>query len=203
MSAPRTAASGVRDLARDVQRFGLLSASSVVDRYIDLVDAAVGRTPATAAPPASERPSREFEDADTTALVDSAARVAEAYLGLLDAAAQAATSASTTAGLVLDPGRPGEVVRSLLWVHNPGAEPTGAMTLTVGSLVAAGGASLAASRVDCDPSEVDSIDARGSIQLEFRVQVPNDQPPGTYHGIVVCSLAPTEPMRVAVEVLPA
>lgn len=203
MSAPRAAASGVRDLARDVQRFGLLSASSVVDRYVDLVDRAVGGWPAAPSPHPSERPSEQSGDGDTNALVASAARLVEAYLDVLEAAAQTTDPSAATEVLTLDVGRPGEMLQSPLWVHNPCLEPSGAMTLTVGPLVASGGATLDATRVACVPGDVSSIGPLESVRLEIAVEVPSDQPPGVYHGFVVSSLAPSEPMRVTVEVLPA
>ena len=203
MSAPRAAASGVRDLARDVQRFGLLSASSVVDRYIDLVDRAVGGGPAAPSPHPSDRPSEQAGDGDMSALVASAARLAEAYLDVLEAAAQTTETSAATEVLTLDAGRPGEMLQSPLWVHNPGLEPSSAMTLTVGPLVASGGATLDATSVACVPGDVRSIGPRESVRLEVTVAVPSDQQPGVYHGFVVSSLAPSVPMRVTVEVLPA
>lgn len=201
MSTPRAAADGVRDLARDVQRFGLLSASSVVERYVDLVDRAVGGAPVAAAPGSSDRPSDPFMDGDMSALVDSATRVAQAYLGLLDAATGPAEPAAPAEGLVLDAAQAGQVTQAPLWVHNPGTEPTGDLTVTMGVLVAADGASLNAASVWCAPARLDGVAPRGSAQLEVRVQVPHDQPAGIYHGFVLVSLAPADPIQVTVEVL--
>ena len=45
------------------------------------------------------------------------------------------------------------------------------------------------------------IAAGGSAQLNVAVDVPFDQRPGVYHGLVLVSLAAEEPMPVTLEVL--
>ncbi len=202
MSGPRAAVDGVRDLARDVQRFGLLSASSVVDRYLDLVDRAVGGAPAETAPQPG-RPTDPFTDGDVSALVESAARVAQTYLGLLEAATKITepTARVTAVTLVLDAVRPGDVAQGAIWVHNPGPEPTRGSMVTISALVGAHGACLDATRVGCVPSEVPAIAPGESAQVDVSVRVPDDQPPGHYHGVVIGSLSPGRPIQVSVEVL--
>ena len=204
MSAPRAAVDGVRDLARDVQRFGLLSATSVVERYVELVDRAISTAPVAGDPQPTDRPDRPSDplgDGDPTALVDSAARVADAYLELLQATARQPRPTGSGDRLVLDAVPPGSTAQAPLYVHNPGPDPTSELTVVVGSLVTAGGACLSASSVSCAPARVDSIGTFGSVRLDVTVQVPSEQPPGTYHGFAVGSLCPEEPLRVTVEVL--
>lgn len=203
MSATRGAADGARHLARDVQRFGLLSAASVVDRYVDLVDRALGRSPAAAtSTPSANRPAAAFMGTGTDPLVDSTTRVAEAFLGLLDAATlMLAADRSTEEGLVLGPVPPGDTTQSVLWAHNPAAEPTSDVTVTLGPLVAAEGGSMGADAATCTPERLEGIAAGGSARLDVRVDVPHDQRPGTYHGLVLVSLAPQAPISVRVQVL--
>ena len=140
-------------------------------------------------------------DRDTSALVDSAARVAEAYLGVLEAAARLAEPSTPSIGLVLDPIQPGGTRQAPVWVHNPGDEPTEGLTVTMSALVTAEGASLDGDRARCTPSRLDRIAARGSAQVDVRVDVPRDQRPGMYHGLVLVSCAAGEPISVRVEVL--
>jgi hypothetical protein len=186
-----------------VQRFGLLSAASVVERYVDLVDRTMGGAPQTSAsaPRASDRPAGPFMDRDTSVLVESATGVAEAYLGLLDAAARLAEPSTPTTGLVLDPVQPGGWTQASLWVHNPGDEPTQGLTVTMSALVTADGASLDGASATCTPSRLDSITGRGSARLDVRVDVPHDQRPGEYHGLVLVSLAAGEPISIRLEVV--
>ncbi|MGB9375203.1 MAG: hypothetical protein WCA82_13725 [Jiangellales bacterium] len=203
MSSPRGAADGVRHLARDVQRFGLLSAASVVERYVDLVDRTMSGAPQAGAPATgvSDRPSGPSMDRDTSVLVESATGVAEAYLGLLDAAARLAEPFTPTTGLVLDPVQPGGGSQASLWVHNPGDEPTEGLTVTMSALVSADGASLDGTAATCTPSRLDSIAGRGSARLDVRVDVPHDQRPGEYHGLVLVSLAAGEPISIRLQVV--
>lgn len=198
MSGPRGAADGVRHLARDVQRFGLLSATTVVERYVDLVDRALGGPPTQ---PFVERPSSAGADGDATALVDSVARLAETYLGLLDAATRLVGPSPSSPGLVMTPVEPGGRSDSALWVHNSGTELTRAVTVTMSPLVSADGACIDATSARCTPARLTGIAAGGSAQLNVAVDVPFDQRPGVYHGLVLVSLAAEEPMPVALEVL--
>jgi hypothetical protein len=196
------AADEVRHLARDVQRFGLLSAASVVERYVDLVGATVGVTSAATAERPTDRPSDPSVDTDPTALVDSATRIADAYLGLLDATTRLVEpSTSARPCLLLEAVAPGGTTRATLWVHNDGPEPADALTVTMGALVAANGASLGPASVACTPSRLGGLRPHGSAQLDVTVHVPPDQPAGTYHGFVLVSLAPGDPVAVEVEVL--
>lgn len=196
-----SAADGVRQLARDVQRFGLLSATSVVERYVELVDTSVVGAPLGGGAPA-QQPADPFSGGDSRALVDSVTRIAEACLGLLDAASRAAVASSSEPGLVLDPVTPGGTTQAWLYVHNPRVEPTGDLVVSHGALVAAEGVSLGAASVSCSPSRLAPISPHGSARVLVQVDVPPDQPSGTYHGFVLVSVAPGEPISVKVRVLP-
>ena len=72
---------GAQHLIGDVQRFGLLSAAAVVDRYAELIDRATRDESFRSPPlPADER--------GTGWMVDSAARIADTYLSLVDTIAE-------------------------------------------------------------------------------------------------------------------
>jgi hypothetical protein len=72
---------GAQHLIGDVQRFGLLSAAAVVDRYTEIINRVTRDASFRLEPlPADER--------GTGWMVDSAARLAEAYLSLVDTTAR-------------------------------------------------------------------------------------------------------------------
>lgn len=209
MSTPRDVAAGLRGMARDVQRFGLLSASDVVERYVHLVERTAdgARAPASAGrgagTPAQGVPWADgFAGTDTTALVESVTAVANSYLSLLDEATRLASPpADAHDAVVLPAARPGETTHAPVWVHNPAADPTGPATMTLTPLVSARGAHLDAASVRCQPSLLDGIDPGGSLQVDVVVRVPLEQPSDIYHGLLLSSLAVDGPMPVRVEVM--
>jgi hypothetical protein len=187
----------VRRLVGDVQRFGLLSASTVVDRYVDAVDRTMRR--GGVGPPSADRPST---DPDTGQLVASAARLAQAYGDALSAAARVVSPSrdGSEPGVALRAARPGDRAETSLWLHNPTGAPLVDVVPATSSWVAAGGAVLGASTVSFDPAVLPPVPPGGSVELQLAVLVPPDQPCGTYHGLVVVSSSPEQPLAVSLQV---
>lgn len=197
MTAAGDSAHRVRHLVADVQRFGLLSAVTVVDRYIEVVDRAMAQEPT----PSSWPPS---EGRDIGRLAESAARMAEAWLRTLDAAATLAPAVAPPGRdvLVLPTTRPGCASEASLWVHNPTDTPAGAVELHATTLVCANGLGLPTDVVSFAPTRVALVEPGASCQVRVTVRVPLGQSAGQYHGLLLSSAAPDDPvgLRVAVEV---
>lgn len=200
MTAADEADRNALELISDVQRFGLLSATSVVDRYAGLVDRAVG-----ARPPLDGR--RGSVDPDEERLLDSVTRAADSYVRLLDAAGALVGDASpvrSAAGgperVTLPAARPGTSCATVLWVHNPTSASSGPMTVTATTMTSATGSVVPVGAVSVSPSAVEPLAAGSSSQLRLHVDVPRDQPAGRYHGLVLVSAAPEEPLSVSLDV---
>lgn len=185
-------------LVGDVQRFGLLSAATVVRRYAAVVDRALG----TGASPAE--PTRRA-DAGLDWLVELGPRVAETALRLLDEVTALAVDATATGSpgapehLQLPAAVPGASSQVSVWLHNPTAA-TVAARVHVTCLVSGDGAVLPSESLTCQPSDDVQLAPSAACEVLLRVSVPARQPPGRYHGLVVASVAP-EPMRLALEVI--
>jgi hypothetical protein len=205
VTAGPDAAHGARHLIGDVQRFGLLSAAAVVDRYVELVDRAIIDPLATGRPP---------DERDAAWLVDGAARMTEASLRLLDGVAgmmpgggpgggpgaTAGDGAGGSDGLVLPPTPAGSSTQTSVWVHNPTSSPTAAVDVYVTSLVASNGYSVPVAAVSFLPARVDPVPPGGGREVRLHVDVPADQPPGLYHGLVLSSVTPDEAISVRLHV---
>ena len=182
------------DLVDVVQRFGLFSAATVVDRYSVLVDRLLA-----AAPPAPHPDGRPPFDP----VLELAAPVGAAALRLLDSAAAllgAGTApGSATETLVLPPTAPGGTAEAAVWVHN--ATPSGvpAVDLRITELVSAGGLTVPAPAVSLAPDRVD-IPAAGAREVRLAVRVPAGQAPGHYHGLVLTPASPTRPLVLRLDV---
>jgi hypothetical protein len=166
-----------RRLVEDVQRLGLNSASAVVDRYAVAVEQALGLDPGAdvTAPP------------DPGALVDAAARMAQAYLGLLDGLAGIADRRRPPTGdleaIHLPTTLPGASSPVSVWVHNGTVEPV-ETPVRLGPLVSAEGTALPSGAAVAEPTSV-TVPAGGRAEVVLRVDVPADQPPGRYVGLVL------------------
>jgi hypothetical protein len=188
----RTSGHGAQHLVGDVQRFGLLSAAAVVDRYTEIVDRA---TQNGSPPPADER--------GTAGLVDSAARIAEAYLGLIDTtAALIANTATPDTAVpemerhVLPPTRPGFSSETSLWVHNRTSSAVTYIDLHMTGLISSNGVSIPLGVVSFSQKRLDLVDTGSAREVRLRIDVPADQPAGNYHGLVLISAAPLEPIAL-------
>lgn len=191
---------GAQHLIGDVQRFGLLSAAAVVDRYTELIDRATRDESFRSAPlPADER--------GTGWMVDSAARIAEAYLSLVDTIAALIsnrampdTAVPNMERLILPPTRSGFGSETSLWVHNSTSSSAAAIDLHMTNLISSNGVSIPASAVSFSPERLDVVDAGTAREVRLRVEVPADQPAGHYHGLVLISADPSEPIALHLDV---
>jgi hypothetical protein len=191
---------GAQHLIGDVQRFGLLSAAAVVDRYAELIDRATRddsfRSPP---PPAAER--------GTGWMVDSAARIADTYLSLVDTTAElipnramADTAVPNMERISLPPTRSGFDSETSLWVHNSTSSSAAAIDLHMTNLISSNGVSIPAAAVSFSPERLDVVDPGTAREVRLRVEVPADQPAGHYHGLVLTSAAPSEPIALHLDV---
>jgi len=194
MTAGLTA--GARDLVGEVRRFGLYSAATVVDRYVEIVDRAISRD-GLAPPPARE-------DAGAAWPADSAVQVATAWLRVLDATSALLRSeaprepAATT--LVLPAGVPGRVSEVSFWIHNTTSSPAPDVVLHATALMSSTGDAVPARAVTLVPGRLDLLPAGTSREIRLRVLVPPGQPAACYLGMLLTSAAPAEPMVVRLEV---
>jgi len=213
-----TTARDLGHLIADVRRFGLLSASSVVDRYIDLVDRLLGPDP-LARTDGSERvggpttrawfdgavrPGGTAASNDLGLLAEATARMAQAYVAMLDAAAHvvgapATTGAADGAPAVLPDTAPGGTAQVTLWLHNPTASDVCDVTVAVTSLVSPEGAAVPVASVH--PTLLPVLAAGSSTPVRLVTVLAPDQAPGTYHGLVLASADPDEPVAVRMRVV--
>ncbi|HLF43260.1 MAG TPA: hypothetical protein VJA46_07015 [Acidimicrobiia bacterium] len=194
------AARRARHLIGDVQRFGLLSAATVVDRYTDMVDRAISDDRLGSAPSPSD-------GLDPGWLVDGAARVAEAYLRFLEATAvlvasraEGGDAAPEMERILLPTARPGSSSETSLWVHNPTPAPLGDIDIEVTGLMSSNGVTIPTEAVLASPQRIERLDASSSREFRLRVDVPRDQRVGSYHGLVLISESPGEPIALQLEV---
>jgi hypothetical protein len=183
-------------LVADVQRFGLISAATVVSRYAAIVDRALGAGATTTAVPGRPGVERDW-------LGRTAPRAAEAALRLLDRATALAAGATTASPamaehLALPAATPGDSVQVSVWLHNPTPAPV-VTRVQVTCLVSGCGTVIPVEAVTCEPSDDVRLAPTGACAVLVRVRVPAGQPTGHYHGLVVASVAP-EPMRLALHV---
>jgi hypothetical protein len=180
-----------RFLVEDVRRFGLLSADTVVDRYVQLVDRAIdGET--FAAPPPPEGILGWPDGPDTRGLAEATARLATTLLHLMEATASLADRAAGTATpvgrLELPPTEPGLTAEGAIWVHNITASPA-SVELAVTTLAGPTGLVVPADAVSFAPARADPVPARTSAEIQVRVRVPDGQGPGRYQGLILTPAA--------------
>jgi hypothetical protein len=196
------AASHVAHLVGDVQRFGFLSAASVVKRYTEIVDRAIAGAGLLAPDTGARGPAGD-------ALLDGAIRLAEAGLTSFDT-----MTALLLEGLRPDPGgrAPQTVVLpaaaggttslAALWLHNATDTPVRSVELHATALTSSSGAVIPAEALTLTPANVDLVAAMSHREVSVHVAVPAGQAPGHYHGLVVLSAAPQEAIALLLQVLP-
>jgi hypothetical protein len=200
MTTHRSAEGGhrVRHLIEDVQRFGLFSAATVVDRYTAMVDRAIVDD-RIASPPSS------WDGLDPGTMVDRAARLGEAYLRFLEATAVIASRAGRgeprpeMETLVMPPARPAGSSETSLWIHNPTSATSTGMEVAATALISSKQETIPAEAVWISPQRVD-LDPSTSREIRLRVDVPPDQPAGLYFGLVLISEVPGEPVSLLLKV---
>jgi hypothetical protein len=87
-----------------------------------------------------------------------------------------------------------------VWVHNSTSSSTAAINLHVTSLISSSGDSIPVTSVSFAPERLDVVDAETAREVRLRVDVPVDQPAGHYHGLLLISAAPFEPITLLLEV---
>jgi hypothetical protein len=190
-------------LIEDVRRFGLLSADTVVDRYARLVDRAIdGETLAAPRPDGALGGPEGLDGPDTGGLAEGTARLATAWLHLLEATARLADRAAGTATpvgrLELPPTGPGLAAEGAIWVHNTTTSAT-PVELVVTTLAGPGGLVVPADAVSFAPVRVDPVPARASAEIRVYVRVPDGQGPGRYQGLILTPAA-EEPVLLRLDV---
>jgi hypothetical protein len=189
-------AAGARDLAGEVQRFGLYSAATVVDRYVEIVDRAISRD--------GLAPTPAREGAIPGWPADPTVQVAAAWLRLLDTSSALLRSGlprdPTAATLVLPTVGPGRVSEVSFWIHNTTASPASDVELHATGLMSSSGEALGPETVSLLPARLDLLPARTSREVGLRVVVPAGQSSACYLGMLLTSAAPAEPMVVRLEV---
>ncbi|MGH8913675.1 MAG: hypothetical protein ACRDZM_04070 [Acidimicrobiia bacterium] len=188
-----------RHLVGNVQRFGLFSAAAVVGRYTAMVDRVMVDDRPWPAP-------RSLDGLDPGSLVDRAARLAEAYLRFLETTAVIASRAGRGEArpemetIVLPPARPAGTSETSLWVHNPTSSASTGIEVAATGLISPEGMTIPAQAVWTSPQKVVHLDPSTSTELRLRVDVPRDQPPGLYFGLVLIAEAPDDPISLLLKV---
>jgi len=190
---------GAQHLIGDVQRFGLLSAAAVVDRYTEIIDRATR----------DDFFSPSLQPADETTagwMVDTAAQIAEASLRMVDTTSSLIANIAAPAAVpdmervVLPVTRSGASCVTSLWVHNPTSIPEHGIHLHMTSLISSDGVRIPVTSVSFSPERLDLVDPGSAREVRLRVDVPADQPAGHYHGLVLISSAPFEPIAIQLDV---
>ena len=101
--------------------------------------------------------------------------------------------------LVLPPTSSGLGSETSLWVHNSTPSSAAAIDLHMTNLTSSNGVSIPAS-ISFSPERLDVVDAGIAREVRLRVDVPADQPAGHYHGLVLISAAPFEPIALHLDV---
>jgi hypothetical protein len=178
----------------EVQRFGLLSAAAVVDRYVEIINREKVRHPLA-----------EIETlaGDTEGAGGGAAAMLRAGLQALDAAARLVSDAVTseTETLVLPRTRPGGDAEASMWVHNRTSSVVASVELRATVLISDAENTIPGDAVTFHPENAVILEPGTSRAVSARVSVPKNQPPGLYHGLVTGSGAPdgAVTLRLAVE----
>lgn len=201
MSRRLEAASHVAHLVGDVQRFGFLSAASVVRRYTEIVDRAlVG----TAGLPRPGTPGRAAEGEallnGASQLVEAGVTSFEAMTALLLEILRPDTGTRGMETVVLPPAAQGSTSRGSLWLHNATAAPVTGVELRATALASSSGAFIPGDALTLSPPRFEIVAALSHQEVAVHVTVPPDQSPGHYHGLVVLSAAPEEAMALLLEV---
>ena len=179
----------------EVQRFGLLSAAAVVDRYVEIVNRETVRHPLADLP--------QTLAGGVRGTGAGAAAMLRTGLQLLDAAARlpSDTVASGTETLVLPRARPGADAEASVWVHNRTASVVASVELRATVLISAEEHTIPGEAVAFHPQGAVVLEPGTCREVRVRVSVPKGQPPGLYRGLLTGSGAPDGAviLRLAVE----
>jgi hypothetical protein len=201
VNAGREAASRALHLMADVQAFGLVSAASVADRYLETVDRYLAQDPPTAPTPTGL-------SADPS-LAEVAGRMAEACARSLDLVSTVLSRGEGPGNgiarvevVTLPPTPPGSTTEGSVWVHNPTATPAD-VELRATGLVSAAAGSVPDDAVVLAPEPAQRVEPGGTSEVRIRVSVPRGTEAGHFHGLVMSTLTPAEAIPFRLEVLAA
>ena len=168
----------------EVQRFGLLSAAAVVDRYVEIVNREKVRHPL------ADVPGRLA--GGTEGAGGGAAAMLRAGLHALDAAAGLVSDAVApeTETLVLPQARPGADAEASVWVHNRTSSVVAAVELRATVLISDTENTMPGDTVTFHPEGAVVVEPGTCREVGVRVSVPEGQPPGHYRGLLTGSGAP-------------
>jgi hypothetical protein len=177
-------ARSARHIIGEVQRFGLLSAATVVDRYVDIINRERMGDPLHHAGEAIARA--------TEGSVGGPARMLEAGLQALDTSARLMSQAfaAGTETLVLPQTEPGRESEAPVWIHNRTSSLVASVQLHATMLLSAQESSIPGEAVSFRPQDAVVVEPGTSREVMVRVSVPEAQPVGLYHGLLVGSGAP-------------
>ena len=179
----------------EVQRFGLLSAAAVVDRYVEIINRETVRHPLADVP--------ETLAGGPETAGGGAAAMLRAGLQFLDGAARLVSDAvaSGTETLVLPRARPGTGAEASVWVHNRTTSVVASVELRATVLISAEEHTIPADAVTFHPEGAVVLEPCTCREVSLRVSVPQGQPPGLYRGLLTGSGAPdgAVTLRLAVE----
>jgi len=191
-----------KGLAHEVQRYGLMSAALVVNRYAAAVDSVIGGEAGRRW--SDERLLPRATNGDLRPIVDVTARFAETLLRLLDAGAalveqtRAATTSASDDVLELPLVPAGGCGEAPVWVHNP-TEVAVDVELLAPPLVAGDGSLLPVAVAGRVGGRRISLTAGASQEVTVGVTVPPTQRAAHYHGLLVGS-SMSQPVRITLEV---
>jgi hypothetical protein len=170
------------EIATQVSRFGLMSAATIVDRYVIAARRALDGTarPGMPSSAAAGSPSRLAELAGS-----AAAPILDTYLDLVDWFSS--IDPETASAVELPPASTGSSSLGTVWVHNDTTTSVGPLRVVVSDFIEAGGGHIDATVVVLTPRQLDSLAAHSAAQVDVEVRVARDQPSGTYHGLLLVS----------------
>ena len=168
-----------KSLAHEVQRYGLMSAALVVNRYAAAVDSVIGG-----------EAGRRWSAETLLRLLDAGAALVEQT--------RAATTSASDDVLELPLVPAGGCGEAPVWVHNP-TEVAVDVELLAPPLVAGDGSLLPVAVAGRVGGRRISLTAGASQEVTVGVTVPPTQRAGHYHGLLVGS-SMSQPVRITLEV---
>ncbi len=190
-----------RDLVADVQLFGLFSAAAVVERYAGMVDRATSNDRLDVLPSMPDEPPPPLELGRAARLTDAYLRFLATTTELVESRTERKPGAPVIERALFPAVRPAGSSATSVWVHNLTTQSSGGLHVEVTDLASLGGVVIPAATVSVSPAKIDRIGPSTSREVRLRVDVGEGQPSGHYHGLVLISTAPDEPVALQLEVL--
>ena len=195
MTSGRDGIQAAGHIIGEVQRFGLLSAAAVVDRYVEILSRETVRDPLADVP--------QTLAGGTEGAGGGAAAMLRAGVQLLDAAARLPSGAvaSGTETLVLPRARPGADAEASVWVHNRTSSVVATVEIRATVLISAEEHTIPGEAVAFRPQGAVVLEPGTCREVTVRVSVPEGQPPGRYRGLLTGSGAPDGAVALRLDVV--